>query len=420
MVVLKQFTSTQFTNLDNIAGRVLYDNTLNILRYNDSTTYNNILITKDVNNNVSNINDILIDGNLDITNHDRNNNIGLQLNSILVTATADELNYTQVMPGVGSASKALVLDSNRDIENINILSSNYLLAGDIGTTGNVGINTTSRLFGLEINHSTGNCLRLTYNDNDGSPSYRCDFNITSNGSLTIQPTGNNPSVSISANINSHSLSLTKQNIANNTVVLPIGITALPNTAAENGLGAGIEFSAVNSTYTIFTLGTFESYSTNVLDNNETGSFRWRLANDSVLTEVAGLNALGEFNCATLIANHLDVNTIDAGNIVESSDFRLKENINELNILESYNKILQLNPKKYNFKNNPNEECYGLIAQEVKEILPNLVKISKTDEYDDLHLLKYTSLIPHLINCIKELNKEINSLKKEINYLKYLI
>ena len=36
MVVVKQFSSSQFTNLNNIAGRVLYDNTLNILRFNDS------------------------------------------------------------------------------------------------------------------------------------------------------------------------------------------------------------------------------------------------------------------------------------------------------------------------------------------------------------------------------------------------
>lgn len=407
MVVIKQFNSTQFTNLNNIAGRVLYDNTLNILRFNDSNTYNNILITKDNNNNVFDINNLNLDGNLDILNHDRNTNTGLLLNSILVTATADELNYTQVTPGIGTSTKALVLNSDRNIENIN----------EIGTTGNVGIKTSSRLFGLEVNHESGQCLRLTYNDNDGNPSYRCDFNVTSSGSLTIQPTGNNPSVSISANINSHSLSLTKQNVANNTVVLPIGITALPSTASENGLGAGIEFSAVNDTYTIFTLGTFESYSTNISDNHETGAFRWRLANDSLLTEVANLNSLGEFEVTTLIANHLDVNTIDAGNIVESSDIRLKDNIYDLNILESYNNILKLSPKKYVFKTKPDEECYGLIAQEVLEIFPNIVKITKTEEYEDLHLLKYTSLIPHLINSVKELTHQINILKDEINILK---
>lgn len=407
MVVVKQLSTTQFSNLNNIAGRVLYDNTLNILRFNDSNTYNNILITKDNNNDVFDINNVYIDGNLDILNHDRNTNSGLLLNSILVTATADELNFTQVIPGIGATSKALVLDSDRNIENIN----------QIGTTGNVGINTSARLFGLEVNHSAGKCLRLTYDDNNGSPSYRCDFNVTSSGSLTIQPTGNNPSVSISANINSHSLSLTKQNVSNNTVILPIGLTALPNTAPQNGLGAGIEFSAVNDAYTIFTLGTFESYSTNVSDNHETGAFRWRLANDSALSEVANLSSLGEFTTNILIADHLDVNTIDAGNIVESSDIRLKENIYDLNVVESYNNILKLNPKKYNFKTKPNEECYGLIAQEVLDIFPNIVKITETDEYKDLHLLKYTSLIPHLINSVKELSNQINKLNNEINLLK---
>jgi hypothetical protein len=42
MVVLKQFTTSQFNGLTNISGRVLYDTTLNVLKFNDSTTYNNI------------------------------------------------------------------------------------------------------------------------------------------------------------------------------------------------------------------------------------------------------------------------------------------------------------------------------------------------------------------------------------------
>ena len=419
MVVLKNFTTTQFSSLDNIAGRVLYDTTLNVLKFNDSTTYSNILVFKDQNNDLININNFSLDGNLNISNHNRNTNTGLVLNGTLITATASELNYTQVIPGTASASKALVLDSDRDIENINTLSAVNIIAdnltlesaliNDLGTTGNVGINTTARLFGLEVNHSIGNCLRLTYNDDNGSPDYRCDFKVTSTGSLTIEPTGNNPVILMAANLSSHTLSLTKQNISNNTVSLPLTLTTLPDTASAIGLGSGMEFCATNDTFTIFTLGTFESHATNITDGSETAGYRWRLANNGVLNQVASLSSDSIFACDSIHVQTLQSELVSSTHIVETSDIRLKENIFDLSIDESISKILKLEPKKYNFKNKPNDECYGFIAQEVKKILPAIITISKSEEFDDLHQIQYTALIPHLINCIKDLYEKLDKL-----------
>ncbi|MBU1151359.1 hypothetical protein KJ632_00855, partial [Patescibacteria group bacterium] len=55
--------------------------------------------------------------------------------------------------------------------------------------GNVGIGTTAPDKALEINSATGNNLRLTYNDSDGSAANYSDFSISSSGDLTITPTG---------------------------------------------------------------------------------------------------------------------------------------------------------------------------------------------------------------------------------------
>lgn len=409
MVVVKQFSSLQFNALDQIAGRILYDSTIKGLRYNDSLDYSNILISKDLFNNVSEINNLTIDGNLNISNHNRSINTGLTLNGTLVTATAAELNYTQVTPGLGTASKALVLDSDRDIENINILSANQIITTYLNTNGNVGINTTARDFGLEVNHNSGNCLRLTFDDNNGNPAYKCDFQVASNGNLTITPSGNNPTILMPANLSSKSLSLTKQNIANNTVDLLLNLTALPDSAAASGLGAGIEFAAINSTYTIFTLGTFEGYSTNVTDGNENGGYRWRLANNGSLSIVASLSSLGLFDC-----NSITTTLITAGQVTETSDIRLKTNIETINKSESKNTILQLVPKKYNFKNNLDREQYGFIAQEVKTVIPSIIEITETEEISDLHHIHYTGLIPHLVNCIKDLYTELNNIKIKLN------
>lgn len=56
-------------------------------------------------------------------------------------------------------------------------------------TGEIGIGTTVPLRALDINHATGNCLRLIYNDSNGSASYYADFLMGSSGDLTIQASG---------------------------------------------------------------------------------------------------------------------------------------------------------------------------------------------------------------------------------------
>jgi len=55
--------------------------------------------------------------------------------------------------------------------------------------GNVGIAATSPDMALEVNHATGQNLRLTYNDSDGSATNKADFTLSSSGDLTVAPSG---------------------------------------------------------------------------------------------------------------------------------------------------------------------------------------------------------------------------------------
>ncbi len=55
--------------------------------------------------------------------------------------------------------------------------------------GSVGIRTTGPDRALEINNASGNNLRLTYNDSNGSASNYADLLTTSGGNLTITPSG---------------------------------------------------------------------------------------------------------------------------------------------------------------------------------------------------------------------------------------
>lgn len=385
MVVIEQFNSTQFGFLQNTKARVLYDTTINEIRYHNNTNYNNILLSKDASNDVSGINNVTITGSLDISNYN-GTDTGLKLGGVLITSSAAELNYNDVTPGTAAASKSVVLDSSRNIINMN----------KINTTGNVGINTSASVFGLEVNQATGNCLRLSYNDADGSAERRCDFIVSPTGSLSINPAGANPSILINGNLSSKTLSLTKQNVSNVTVDFPLSLTVLPDTVGDVGLGAGIEFNALNDNDTIYSLGTLEFYATDATHLDEETNFRMRLSH------------AGEWR----IAMHLTSDGIASSNsFIETSDIRMKENIKDTTALDSVDKILKLDVKTYNYKTDSKKRHRtGLIAQEVLKIMPELVVISKVDEMDDFHQLHYSGIIPHLINCIKDIYQKLDALK----------
>jgi len=98
----------------------------------------------------------------------------------------------------------------------------------------------------------------------------------------------------------------------------------------------------------------------------------------------------------------------------TSDERFKQNIK--NVENGYSLIKKLRPVSYTFKVNdfpernlPKEKSYGLIAQELKQLLPELVH-ENTDGYLSVN---YISLIPFLISAIQEQSTEINNLRDSI-------
>ena len=91
MVVIEQYSGTQFNSLSNTRARILYDTTQNAIRWNDSQSFNNFLISKDSNNNVTGINNVTMTGTLNISNSGTDSK-GLQLAGTLVTVTSSAHN----------------------------------------------------------------------------------------------------------------------------------------------------------------------------------------------------------------------------------------------------------------------------------------------------------------------------------------
>ena len=118
--------------------------------------------------------------------------------------------------------------------------------------------------------------------------------------------------------------------------------------------------------------------------------------------------------ALIVGGGLGVNnTINAGGDViafASSDERLKDNIKPIeNPLEKLSQIsgntFDWNEEKQNIYNGKD---YGVIAQEIEKVMPELV-----DTRDNGYLaVKYDKIVPLLIESIKELKKEIEELKSK--------
>ncbi|HCA05970.1 tail fiber domain-containing protein [Chryseobacterium sp.] len=96
----------------------------------------------------------------------------------------------------------------------------------------------------------------------------------------------------------------------------------------------------------------------------------------------------------------------------TSDIRLKNNVTSID--KKSNRIMELNPIKYNFKKGIDEKIndekihFGFSAQEVQKIFPNLV-----NEKKGYLRVNYIEFIPLLLQQIQDQNERIEALEETI-------
>ena len=95
-------------------------------------------------------------------------------------------------------------------------------------------------------------------------------------------------------------------------------------------------------------------------------------------------------------------------------------------MHQIDKIVLLNPASYQFVNRNDAVSFGLIAQEVQEIYPNLVHELNDDEKQSYLGISYDEFIPILIAGMKEQQelilvqqKQIAIMKSELDQIKQL-
>lgn len=143
----------------------------------------------------------------------------------------------------------------------------------------------------------------------------------------------------------------------------------------------------------------------------TNSLRWGEGHFNDLLQVGGSNRV-------VIASNTTVGNVTADNIIarddlvgaSSSDRDLKTNL--LKIDTAIDKVEELSGYEFEWNSNIGDERigtkeYGVIAQEVEQILPHAVKINSRG----YRTVNYNSLIPLLIEAVKELSGKVEELER---------
>ena len=170
-----------------------------------------------------------------------------------------------------------------------------------------------------------------------------------------------------------------------------------------------------------------------------GSNTGTLPLNSLRIGVYGLGFNGVYGQTTDPANGwagyftADIGTDGAGYAlggwINASDKRLKSNI--VPIKSALSTVKKLNGKYYTITtktklpngevNTQSKQQYGVIAQEIETVLPELVKekaiLINAGDDTMYKTVDYIQLVPVLLEAIKELSGEVDALKSELEQLK---
>jgi hypothetical protein len=250
---------------------------------------------------------------------------------------------------------------------------------------------------LHIGNSSANTA-VGYQNAAGSFSF---IQILNNADTSVEESLSNMSIGSNASsdmIMYDSIGITGPNY------LDMGINgngySQPTSWTINGPSDGYIYTS-NSNLSIGTQGAYylNFFTGNTLSTNErmritaTGNVGIGTSSPAYILDVNGnINSSG-----TVYATHFD-------NI---SDISLKENI--IQLTNSIELLSKLNPVSFDWKDS-GEKSFGLIAQEVEKILPEIVH-QKTD---NTKTVSYIQLIPLLIQAIKIQQQQIDNINRKVN------
>ena len=137
-------------------------------------------------------------------------------------------------------------------------------------------------------------------------------------------------------------------------------------------------------------------------------------NVSVVVNRTNTGDIVQFRRNTLVKGEINVNASRTAYNTES-DYRLKENITTLS--DGITRLKTLKPRRYNFKEDPNNTVEGFIAHELQTVVPEAVSGTK-DEVDSEGQPKYQGVdtsfvVPLLTAALQEAVAKIEVLETKV-------
>lgn len=171
-----------------------------------------------------------------------------------------------------------------------------------------------------------------------------------------------------------------------------------NTQLENSTISGV---SLGSTLGSLSFGTYLN-SSGPYDGSTAISVSVAATSINTANSLVSRDTSGDFTAGTIsVTNLTATQTVTALDFNSTSDIRFKENIQTIE--NSLDIVSSLRGVSFDWKET-GKGSYGVIAQELEEVLPDLVKDGDTKS------VNYNGLIGVLIESIKELKQEIEDLK----------
>jgi len=318
-------------------------------------------------------------------------------------------NISSIPSGIVSGSSQVTLSSTTgygSVLNQAVLTTSDVVHNNISASGNIvtgaNITTSGSDLGLAIKHGSGvtdyGRIRFFENNTNSSTihsfsntwgtsfiaSSRGAINIAGGTGVTFGP-WNNPDAYIT---NSTGNSFIKGTLTIGNAAAATNVKLFLNGVASKA--AGIEFQQS---------GTSQWYIGNGIASEDNNFELYNSNGNMAMKIIKSTNAI-TFIGNTTITGNLTI----SGTLTENSSLRYKENIEPIKY--GLDKVLQMRGVTYNKKDNGVKEI-GVIAEEIYEVLPEVVLKNEEGEIDSVSYGRITAV---LIEAIKDLKKEIEELK----------
>lgn len=414
--------------------------------------------------------DVLVatNNNINIVSH--NGTQGLRLAGTLVTATATEINRIGgVQPGTTSAGKAIILDSSGAIAGISSITSNIIF-GEIrtgaqpfitsfGTLTNTLTSNSDILLGstTRLRFSTNSTIALITSGSTNTTDSSADlfignfgtdpttssrkFMIKASGALGIQTNTPNRMLSINAAGATYGMRLINNNaIGAETNYTDFGTTtngslSIAPTGTTINLLANLSIGASSPATMTVNSGVLNISASSIQIGNSTNTVLPLEVGSSSFTltgTVGFLNSDGAVGTFSTAPSTYSIRTTSSiivnGTVCVTSDKRLKEDIQDLDVSKCHKFIMDSSPVSFKYKTDIPKKRFGLIAQDVaqsefKELVqftPDTIEASIENGFmspgDASMNVSYMEIIPILMATVKDLYKKNAELQAKVDRL----